>query len=77
MKLDASAGTRQTVVCRVMVVNVVRRRIIWWIATDVDLVLTLVHAYVVDEHLGGECHRGHIDCLQIRCTVSIKSDHIK
>jgi hypothetical protein len=40
------------------------------------MVLTLVHAHIVNVHLGGECHRGQIDILPIRCTVGVKNGHI-
>jgi hypothetical protein len=60
--------TTQTAVCLIMVIDIVRRRIIWWVATDIRLTSALVYTHVVDEHLGGERHRRQIDCLPIRCS---------
>jgi hypothetical protein len=37
-----------------------------WVATDILAAYALVHTHVVDEHLGGECHRRQIDSLPIR-----------
>ena len=60
-------GTIQTAVCLIMPIDVVRRRIIWWVATDIRLASALVHTYVVDEHLGGKLHCRQINRLPIRC----------
>ena len=62
------AGTTQTAVCLIMPIDIVRRRIVWWVATDIRLASALVHTHVVDEHLGGERHRRQIDRLPIRCS---------
>ncbi len=56
-----SVGTIQTAVCLVMPIDIVRRGIIWWVATDIRLAGALIHTHVVDEHLGGERHRRQID----------------
>lgn len=67
IKNRGSVGT-QTAVCLRVIVDIVRRRIIWRVTTDVCVALALVHTHVVDEHLGGKRHRRQIDCLPIRCS---------
>lgn len=60
--------TTQTRICLIMIADIIRRRIVWWVATDIGVAFALVHPHVVNEHLGGEGHRRQIDWLPTRCS---------
>ena len=64
--------TTQTRVCLIMIADIIRRRILCWVTTDVDVAFALVHPHVVDEHLGRKGHRRQINCLPTRCSECLK-----
>lgn len=51
-----------------MLLDVIRRGVIFRVASDVLRVCPLIHADVVDHHYTRELHRAQVNCLPVRCS---------